>query len=181
MLQRPLEYGAELSIIANPENTNQFESISRQFKDFQKYKRYKAPTDTIIHGLNIRSLDYRYVTISSKTVKQLTNQSLSYWKNKNFGENDAIGTLKLAVKPVTTDTILENNIVAFIPGINNNESIVIGAHYDHLGVINDEVYHGADDNASGVAALIELSSIISQAYNDGFIPQKNIVFIAFSR
>ena len=177
---KALEYGAELSIIANPENTNQFESISRQFKDFQKYKRYKAPTDTIIHGLNIRSLDYRYVTISSKTVKQLTNQSLSYWKNKNVGENDAIGTLKLAVKPVTTDTILENNIVAFIPGINNNESIVIGAHYDHLGVINDEVYHGADDNASGVAALIELSSIFSQAYNDGFIPQKNIVFIAFS-
>ncbi|MCW3789525.1 M20/M25/M40 family metallo-hydrolase [Plebeiibacterium sediminum] len=178
--KKALEYGAELSIIANPENTNQFESISRQYKDFQKYKRYKAPTDTAIRRLNIRGLEYRYVAISSQTVKELTNQSISHWKNKRVEENDTIGSVKLAVKSVTTDTIIENNVVAFIPGIHNDESIVIGAHYDHLGVMDDEVYHGADDNASGVAALIELASIFSQAYNDGYVPQKNIIFIAFS-
>ena len=38
-----------------------------------------------------------------------------------------------------------------------NEYIVLGAHYDHLGVRNGKVYNGADDNASGSAALIEVA------------------------
>lgn len=38
-----------------------------------------------------------------------------------------------------------------------NECIVVGAHYDHVGVKNDEIYNGADDNASGSACLIEIA------------------------
>ncbi len=52
------------------------------------------------------------------------------------------------------------NLVAVIPGsdpVLKNEYIVVGAHYDHLGIRNGEVYNGADDNASGSAAVIELA------------------------
>ncbi len=38
-----------------------------------------------------------------------------------------------------------------------DEYIVVGAHYDHVGVKGDEVYNGADDNASGSACLIEIA------------------------
>ena len=38
-----------------------------------------------------------------------------------------------------------------------NEYIVLGAHFDHLGVRKGKVYNGADDNASGSAALIEVA------------------------
>ena len=43
----------------------------------------------------------------------------------------------------------------------NPEYIVIGAHYDHLGIRNDKVYNGADDNASGSAMLIQLARLLS--------------------
>ena len=50
-----------------------------------------------------------------------------------------------------------NNIIAYIPG-RSSEIIVISGHYDHLGVINNEVYNGADDNASGVAAMLNIAA-----------------------
>lgn len=52
------------------------------------------------------------------------------------------------------------NIAVLIPGSDDllrNEYILIGAHYDHLGVKNGEVYNGADDNASGSAAVVEVA------------------------
>ena len=58
------------------------------------------------------------------------------------------------------------NVVAVIPGSNpalSKELIVIGAHYDHLGVkSNGEVFNGADDNASGTSCLIELARMLMQ-------------------
>ncbi len=47
------------------------------------------------------------------------------------------------------------NLVAQVQGKKDNV-IVISAHYDHIGIINKEIYNGADDNASGVAALLSL-------------------------
>ncbi|MGN7204450.1 M28 family peptidase [Pedobacter sp. SAFR-022] len=49
------------------------------------------------------------------------------------------------------------NVVAYLPG-KSSKIIVISGHYDHLGVINNEVYNGADDNASGVAALLNIAA-----------------------
>lgn len=52
------------------------------------------------------------------------------------------------------------NVVAVIEGNDpqlKDQYIVIGAHYDHLGVKKGQVYNGADDNASGTAAVIEIA------------------------
>lgn len=52
------------------------------------------------------------------------------------------------------------NVVGVIEGNDpqlKDEYIVLGAHFDHLGVKKDQVYNGADDNASGSAALIEIA------------------------
>jgi Zn-dependent M28 family amino/carboxypeptidase len=50
------------------------------------------------------------------------------------------------------------NVVGFVPGELLDQFIVISAHYDHLGVQKGQIYNGADDNASGVAALFQLAS-----------------------
>jgi aminopeptidase YwaD len=75
------------------------------------------------------------------------------------------------------------NIIGKIPGNHptlRDEYIVLGAHYDHQGyVIRDGekiIYHGADDNASGVATLIELAKYFSQ--NRDLIG-RTLVFVAF--
>jgi len=78
------------------------------------------------------------------------------------------------------------NVVGILPGSDpklKNEAIVIGAHYDHLGRGGEgslapregEIHHGADDNASGVAGLLELAHMFSAQK-----PRRTIVFIAFS-
>ncbi|WP_295126057.1 M20/M25/M40 family metallo-hydrolase [uncultured Chitinophaga sp.] len=70
--------------------------------------------------------------------------------------------------------------------IDNNAptTIIIGAHYDHLGYGEDEnslatdkaIHNGADDNASGTAALLELGRMLKASKNK----KSNYVFIAFS-
>ncbi len=71
-----------------------------------------------------------------------------------------------------------DNIIGYIPSKNNSEQYVfVTAHYDHLGrnVDTGKIYTGADDNASGIAALIESARILSKTN-----PDKNIVFVATS-
>lgn len=72
------------------------------------------------------------------------------------------------------------NIVGIIRGndpVLKNEYIVIGAHYDHVGVsLTGKVYNGADDNASGVAMLIELGRELQKNQSN---LKRSIILIAF--
>lgn len=78
------------------------------------------------------------------------------------------------------------NVVAVLPGTKpewQEESVVVSAHYDHLGLgwpdaksgNRNQIHNGADDNASGVAVLLELAQTMKDS-----APQRNIVFAAFS-
>src|SRR6185503_8970679 len=78
------------------------------------------------------------------------------------------------------------NVVGVLEGSDpslRNEAIVIGAHYDHLGhggagslaPKEGEIHHGADDNASGVAGVLELARIFSAQR-----PRRTLVFMTFS-
>jgi hypothetical protein len=80
------------------------------------------------------------------------------------------------------------NVIGILEGSDPNlkkEAIVIGAHYDHLGrggagslaQREGDVHHGADDNASGTAGMIELARILSTQRSK---PRRTIVFAAFS-
>lgn len=70
-----------------------------------------------------------------------------------------------------------NNILAKIEGKNPNEIVVIGAHYDHLGIdsnlFGDKIYNGADDNASGVAAVLQVAKAFLAT---GEQPEKTVIF-----
>lgn len=174
------KYGAAFTIVANPENKGQFELISNQRKEFSNFRRYRSPDDTLPGKIRRMLQTYRYFTISSNAVKKLTHYRISHWKRNRFTNSNPIGTMKVSVEQRLADTIIANNIVAVIPGTDTTETLIVGAHYDHLGITDKGIYHGADDNASGTAALIELANIFSAAYNDGYQPKMNIVFIAFS-
>lgn len=73
-----------------------------------------------------------------------------------------------------------NNIIGMIPGSDPTlaqETVIVGAHMDHLGTTNGKMYPGADDNASGTAVLLHLAR--SLAANKAAL-KRTIVFIAFS-
>ena len=72
------------------------------------------------------------------------------------------------------------NVAGFIPShIPNSNYIIIGAHYDHMGTINGKLLPGADDNASGVTALLELAKAFAEMAKRGDLITSNIVFVAF--
>ncbi|WP_316749915.1 M20/M25/M40 family metallo-hydrolase [Pedobacter gandavensis] len=70
-------------------------------------------------------------------------------------------------------SITGKNMLAYIPG-KTDKIIVISAHYDHVGVMKGEVYNGADDNASGVAALLKFAEHFKKNK-----PNHTLVFAAF--
>ncbi|HYD46681.1 MAG TPA: M28 family peptidase [Phenylobacterium sp.] len=67
------------------------------------------------------------------------------------------------------------NLVGRIPGAGSSDKVlVIGAHYDHEGVKNGEIYNGADDNASGVAGLLAIAAAFIKSP-----PEHETVFVLF--
>jgi len=87
--------------------------------------------------------------------------------------------------PVGNTTL--KNVIGVLPGSNPQlagQSLVISAHYDHLGTgwpdvhKGDEgrVHYGADDNASGVAVMLEFARAVARKWK----PERSIVFIAFT-
>lgn len=70
------------------------------------------------------------------------------------------------------------NIWAYIEGSEKpDEILVISAHYDHVGINNGEIYNGADDDASGTVALLEMAKVFAKAKNEGHGPKRSILFL----
>ena len=66
------------------------------------------------------------------------------------------------------------NVVGYVRGRSHPERfVVVTAHYDHLGIRNGKIYNGADDNASGVAGLLQLAAHFSREQ-----PDNSMIFAA---
>jgi len=75
--------------------------------------------------------------------------------------------------------ILGHNIGAWLPGSDPSlaqEFLILSAHYDHLGVRDGQIFAGADDNASGVAMLLEVARQLAAAETK---PKRSVAFVAF--
>jgi hypothetical protein len=130
---------------------------------------------------------------SGKKVKQnidtsgfavmITNPSIMEWifecpKN----EVDPFDTTTLdLIANISLESIHGENVIGYFPAAQDSqESIILTSHYDHLGIQNEQIYPGADDNGSGTSTLLEIAASFAQAYRDGWKPVQNVVFIAVS-
>ena len=78
---------------------------------------------------------------------------------------------------IESELVAVRNVLGCIEGKNKNEYIVVGAHYDHVGKYNGQVYNGADDNASGTVGVLEIAKAIQAS---GIKPDKSIIFAAWT-
>ena len=69
-----------------------------------------------------------------------------------------------------------HNVIAWIKGVNPDSVVVVGAHLDHTGMRGRTVYNGADDNASGSAAVLGLA----KRFAKGQKPACTVVFLWFT-
>lgn len=131
----------------------------------------KVPEITINEALANRILQS-----SEKTVKQLIFEMERQGKLKEpiIIEKEVSISGDFSYKNANA-----NNVIGIIEGADlKDEYIVLSAHYDHEGVAyNKSIYYGADDNASGVTALLETGRIMAKAKKEGNGPRRSIILL----
>lgn len=180
--------GVYAVFLANPDRDVSYEVMRRTLKDRTLEKHYSLSSERRMMKITKKSLEM----VDASTLPQLGEY---YFKASDvaalFGTK--LSVLKKAVKQKTIGDIPETrisvkceeihradtvaNVIGWIPasGDIRDDAIVVTAHYDHLGKMNGTVYPGADDNASGVAAML---GVIQNLLASGRKPHCNIIFIA---
>lgn len=143
----------------------------------------KGATALIVYNSSTQAdniLFNKFDTTAAVTIPviYITQQGLQ----KHFADLTGIYDIDLNVH-LQADNRKAHNVIGYI-NFNAPTTVVIGAHYDHLGYGEDgnsldgagQIHNGADDNASGTAAILELARILynTKARNN------NYLFMAFS-
>ena len=164
--------GAVLLFVALLFSTDELAAQSNQLRQSLEQHVYTLASDSLKGRL-----------AGSEENKQAADYIIAQFEK--MGLETDVQTFQGGIRSTSAPVTLENIIVT-IEGSDpllKDEWIVIGAHYDHIGIqLNmrdpsaDVIYNGADDNASGVATIIELARIFKEMEGD---LKRSIMFIAF--
>jgi aminopeptidase YwaD len=150
---------------------------------------------TMRHDLNFLDAGIPAVVVSRQAAESLfASEKMKLAEAiKKANESAAPVNLQNIVVAFKTDVVKINgkssNVIGLIEGSDarlKSEYVIIGAHYDHLGLGGPEslaanpeaqIHHGADDNASGTSALLELARAMN---SDRAKVRRSVIFMAFA-
>ena len=115
--------------------------------------------------------------IPNNRIETVMGTSLEYLNSliaNDSIENCPLSNVQFKTERVQSEVETEN-VLGMIKG-KTDTSIVISAHYDHLGIRDGLLFAGADDNASGTSAMLELAEAFSTTSDLKY----NIIFLATS-
>ncbi|GAA4245046.1 M28 family metallopeptidase [Winogradskyella damuponensis] len=153
---------------------------------------YKDQTivEKYLNTINVQELKQHLEEVSSDkyngrmTGEEGHNQVCDYirtqYKNLNISAPKPTPNYyqKVPKDALPNDLNDSQNIIAYIKGSEfPDEYVYISAHSDHEGVIDGQIYNGADDNGSGTSAVLEMAEAFSMAKKDGYHPKRSIVFL----
>ncbi len=162
------------------------EFMAQSFK--RKVVMYNESDHNALMNLEENSLEYIEQLYSAKAIIKLKNKKLTASMSTSQYAPPLFETLKDSIDPevkkikFNVETELKKqtsqNVLGYIEGSDEPDSFVVfTAHYDHLGGMGDIYFPGANDNAAGIAMLLELAAYYSKPENK---PKHSILFIAFS-
>jgi hypothetical protein len=168
-------------LVRDSSNNPHFDLDETIYQKMKSEKDFKDKKIVFVYNSNDSAIQFKF---NNKNKRELVPFVAVYC------DRNAINNIKHSAELSLSINILQKNRTGLnVAGwINNNASknIIIGAHYDHLGYGEDHnslytgkvpiIHNGADDNASGTAALLTLSKIIKKRSNKNF----NYIFVAFS-
>jgi len=175
------EKGAKAIIFVTPYSQEEEDDLTSVGRDF-------SYSDSGIQSLILkRDKAEEILSTTGKNLKVL-EESLANKNNSSFVVENTRAEIKTEVIEERGES---SNVIGLLQGSDpalKNEFIVIGAHYDHIGLgesssrsenqdSRSSIHNGADDNASGVAGLIELSEFFACMKEP---LKRSLVFIAFS-
>jgi len=175
----------DLSDDLEENKTNPHFDINNLIQSKIKNAKEKGATSLILYNSNV--IDDK-IKFDTKDRQDLTLIPVVYINKSAFVDNikdlNASYDISFSID-IQTNVRNSKNVIGFI---NNNApyTIVLGAHYDHLGYGEDGnsmirtgeklIHNGADDNASGTTALIELAFLLKKSKSKNY----NYLFTAFS-
>ncbi len=193
-----------IMLTRKPENINMPRNMYSDMIKASIKKKKNAAGVIFIAGNSLPEQDYNTLNNANIPVMYITSEVFNELCNQNQLNADSL-IQKAATTNIFEPIELKNKISATINieiknGYTNNiigitrgsdpilksEFIVIGAHFDHLGIspsrkngnsFTPEIHNGADDNASGVSAMLELMRLIQSS---DVKPKRSIVWVAFA-
>jgi hypothetical protein len=106
-----------------------------------------------------------------------------FWINREF---ERIGLMKFGQSYGMTvpdgNGRAGHNIIGMLPGskyFTRDRYVIVGAHYDHMGELGQRMYPGADANASGTVAMLNLAEMLKALRDYGESRNYNVIFVAF--
>ena len=166
--------------------------IARDDKDYRKYTRgirdYRDRSDISYPG-DVREKDDFFTLFFSREAageilevsrRKLDKAMKTAGRPGGTGAGMYRGSLSVNTAkecyPMNTE-----NVLGYVEGTDlKEEAVVVVAHYDHLGRRGDDIYFGADDNASGTAAVMEVAEAFATAERAGVRPRRSVIFLAVS-
>ena len=112
--------------------------------------------------------------------KKATNYLRNFYKNKGIAPviKDSTYFQTIPADFFPKDIGTSENVLAYIKGTEKPEEVlIISGHLDHLGIEDDTIYFGADDNGSGSMAITEIAEAFKLAESQGNAPKRSILFL----
>ncbi|MBT8190081.1 MAG: M28 family peptidase, partial [Bacteroidia bacterium] len=126
-----------------------------------------------------------HIYISSAMARDIIGKKenkIKKWRDKNRKKGK---TCDIKLKPELyidmkkdISVIKGYNVLGFVEGTDKKDEVVIvSAHFDHLGKRGNDIYNGADDNASGTCTVLEMAEAMARAKSEGHGPRRRILFL----
>ncbi len=148
----------------------------------------RPPIASVMHGPGPQPVGFPQLEISEAVADRLLGGAGEARRLRDLVDGDKTprsrplgARAEIAVQAAYDPARATCNVVGILPGSDpqrRDETLVIGAHLDHVGRQSPEVYFpGANDNASGSAAVLRLAEAFTTA---GVTPARTVVFVLFS-
>ncbi|MBV7267677.1 M28 family metallopeptidase [Winogradskyella luteola] len=138
------------------------------------------PEELKIHIEEVSSDKYKGRMTGEEGHNQVCDYIRNYYKSQSIKAPETHPDYYQKVpKDALPDELNESqNVIAYIEGSEfPDEYVYISAHSDHEGIIDGEIYPGADDNGSGTAAVLEMAEAFKKAVENGHRPKRSVVFL----
>ena len=170
-----IEFNPQLTIVGNPERMDFMNMSPSEGNPLpgRGYASYAIPGKKNPDNL-IR------VVISVKIANEILNGTgitlEDYIKKADSNEPNPAPVLTgrtiYLKSSVKTTSLAVRNVIGIIEGNNPDQILILGAHYDHMGIGNGYIWNGADDNGSGTVGVMTIAKAIMET---GIKPEKTII------
>jgi len=180
-----------IAVLIAPEPNRKHPSNQERYKLIGGSTARKIPLPSIV--LKEDELHIPIAILSDSVAKRIAGNEISLSQLQAEIDSDLkprsilIPNVKITIhdKIKSQKQGISNNVVGLLEGSDptlKNETIIISAHHDHDGKSGKEIWHGADDNASGTAGVVTLSRamMVNSQSPAGLKPKRSILFVVFA-